>query len=243
VPVCGYLYREGCVILAVETRAMTSLTALRSAAAARGEKRFDPGTPCKHGHSALRWTASSQCEECERATRSTRRAFLDPEKKRVTQQKSDRKRNSTPERRASVRARESANREHIAGVKRRWQEANRERFRAAANGRAKRWRDRNPEAQCALAARRRAKVRAAAAGCPKSRLAYEKWARTAPRIPCYWCKVTTLPGGRHVDHIIPLARAGSDAVANLCVACPACNQRKNVKMPHEFAGQAEMALS
>jgi 5-methylcytosine-specific restriction endonuclease McrA len=49
-------------------------------------------------------------------------------------------------------------------------------------------------------------------------------------------------GDRHLDHIIPLAKGGSDTVGNLCVACPRCNQTKNARMPEDYAGQSEMAL-
>lgn len=217
------------------------LKELRLAALARGDTRFDPGLPCKRGHTAPCMTANGACTECMRERRPTYR--LDPEKKRATQRRADQKRTGTPERRAKERARRAANPGRYKAQKLAWRQAHPERWKQTANARAKRWRDKNREAQCVFSARRRAKRRAAGSGCPRSRLAYERWARTVPRVACYWCKATTLRGGRHVDHIIPLSRGGSDAVGNLCVACPHCNQSKSAKLPHEFAGQSELALA
>lgn len=52
-----------------------------------------------------------------------------------------------------------------------------------------------------------------------------------------------MPGERHLDHVIPLARGGADTVANLCVACEPCNRRKHSKLPEEYSGQAELQFS
>jgi 5-methylcytosine-specific restriction endonuclease McrA len=51
---------------------------------------------------------------------------------------------------------------------------------------------------------------------------------------CYWCNVKV---GKeyHVDHVIPHAKGGSDGPENIVIACPTCNLRKGIKMPHEFA--------
>lgn len=38
--------------------------ATRQDAAAAGHKRYFPGTPCKHGHTAERFTSSGGCVEC-----------------------------------------------------------------------------------------------------------------------------------------------------------------------------------
>ena len=51
---------------------------------------------------------------------------------------------------------------------------------------------------------------------------------------CYWCGEKTGPD-YHVDHVIPIARGGSNGPDNLVIACPTCNLSKGSKLPHEFA--------
>jgi 5-methylcytosine-specific restriction endonuclease McrA len=109
------------------------------------------------------------------------------------------------------------------------------------------WQTNNPDRyriQHALgSATRRARVLNARVGPRKPYRDFLKWARTAPSIQCYWCKAKTKGHHRHVDHIIPLAKGGADAVENLCIACAHCNRSKCALMPEEFAGQAELKLA
>lgn len=51
---------------------------------------------------------------------------------------------------------------------------------------------------------------------------------------CYWCG-ERVSKSYHVDHVIPLAKGGSNGPENLVIACPECNRRKCAKMPHEFS--------
>jgi len=52
---------------------------------------------------------------------------------------------------------------------------------------------------------------------------------------CYWCDCEV--GDKyHVDHVIPLARGGSNDPSNLVIACPACNMNKKTKLPWEWKG-------
>lgn len=50
---------------------------------------------------------------------------------------------------------------------------------------------------------------------------------------CYYCD-SKLKNKYHVDHVIPLARGGSDAPDNLVIACAKCNQKKNAKLLREW---------
>lgn len=58
---------------------------------------------------------------------------------------------------------------------------------------------------------------------------------------CYWCGVKV---GKtyHVDHVIPLARGGTDGPENLVIACPDCNRHKHDKLPHEWSGSGGKLL-
>lgn len=107
----------------------------------------------------------------------------------------------------------------------------------------RRWKRKNPEKLHEQDVRRRALQAKATVGPRSSLRSFFLYVRSAPRIKCYWCGLPTKPKGRHIDHVIPLAKGGAHVVANLCVSCPDCNLKKNAKMPEEFAGQAELALS
>jgi 5-methylcytosine-specific restriction endonuclease McrA len=50
---------------------------------------------------------------------------------------------------------------------------------------------------------------------------------------CYWCGMEA----NTVDHIIPVAKGGTDDPENLVAACRKCNFSKQDKMPDEFVMQ------
>lgn len=73
-----------------------------------------------------------------------------------------------------------------------------------------------------------------------------RWSRRAvlqrDRYTCAYC--ATRPGNKQrgvfltkhdftVDHILPLSRGGKNTWGNTVCACPACNQRKANRTPHE----------
>jgi 5-methylcytosine-specific restriction endonuclease McrA len=109
--------------------------------------------------------------------------------------------------------------------------------------RTKDWQARNPEGREALKEAYRARLHGSVVGDREAVKSYRKWAKATSSIPCYWCGKDTKRRQRHIDHIIPVARGGADATANLCVACPSCNQRKHCKLPEHFSGQAELRLA
>lgn len=51
---------------------------------------------------------------------------------------------------------------------------------------------------------------------------------------CYYCQCK-VGDNYHVDHVIPLARGGSNSPENLVISCPNCNQSKGAKLPSEWA--------
>jgi 5-methylcytosine-specific restriction endonuclease McrA len=52
--------------------------------------------------------------------------------------------------------------------------------------------------------------------------------------PCVYCGRPLTDSTRHVDHVIPLARGGTDHWWNLQSTCATCNTRKGTKTHEEF---------
>ena len=50
---------------------------------------------------------------------------------------------------------------------------------------------------------------------------------------CFWCGVVVRKD-YHVDHVVPLARGGTNYPENIVIACVKCNQQKHDKLPHEW---------
>lgn len=113
---------------------------------------------------------------------------------------------------------------------REWNAANRERARA----KVREWRKRNPGWWKDYNAKKRAALRGCAIVDRPAIKAIYDLARSSSALPCRWCDALTLPGGRHVDHVVPLSKGGSHAPANLCIACVKCNLQKNASHPEEF---------
>lgn len=55
---------------------------------------------------------------------------------------------------------------------------------------------------------------------------------------CYWCgkklNKDVDVDAPQVDHVIPLARGGTNDISNIVIACAACNQSKNDSLPSEW---------
>lgn len=146
-----------------------------------------------------------------------------------------------PERRKAASARYYAkNKERVKAAAWAWAKANPEEARA----RSRAYNKAHPAERQAASLARRARKTRTHVGPRKPYLAFVAWARAAKSIPCYWCQSKTKAGRRHLDHIIPLIKGGSDSVANLCVACAPCNQRKSSTLPEDFAlsGQSEISF-
>jgi 5-methylcytosine-specific restriction endonuclease McrA len=56
---------------------------------------------------------------------------------------------------------------------------------------------------------------------------------------CYYCSAKFKMKDNnyiyHIDHVIPVAKGGSNDMSNIVLACPKCNQTKNDRLPHEWA--------
>lgn len=127
--------------------------------------------------------------------------------------------------RASYRA---ANREHLMAVSAAWQKANPERFAAyqaayrAAHLKEKAAHQRNYHA--------RKKGNGGEHTVADVQAQYTRQKGT-----CFYCG-KELGKKYHVDHVMPLAKGGSNGPENLVVACPTCNLSKGDKHPMDFGG-------
>lgn len=187
-----------------------------------GVTRYFTGKPCKHGHLSERNTKSGQCYECHREL--DRAAYPERSEKQKAYQ-------------AAYRA---EHRDEARETSRLWREQNRERGYA----KIKEWRLANPDK---IVAYRRANRELAAVYSRnrRSRIKGNGGTHTEEdvlailekqKFKCAECgKSVKKRTSRHVDHIVPLARGGSNGPTNLQILCSTCNQEKWCIDPLEFA--------
>lgn len=124
-----------------------------------------------------------------------------------------------------------AHREQMIARAKEWRERNPDQSRQYFRKYHPAWRAANKEATRAIVRRRRA-IRLKAQGSHTAEDIERQY--KAQRGKCYYCAI--MVGDKyHADHVIPLSRGGSDGPENIVIACPACNQSKNNKLPHEWA--------
>lgn len=191
----------------------------------------------------------SSCKECDKAAarahwhahaddgHARQRAYREahPEKQRAA---SARYRERHPEEaRAHSRKCRAAHLDERRAYDREWQKRNPDKARAAGRRydaahpeRRNAWRQANPDHVRAANSRRRARKKAAE-GCYTRQDVAAQYLRQQGT--CYWCGKKV---GRdyHVDHVIPLARGGSNGPENLVISCGPCNTSKGAKLPHEW---------
>ena len=72
---------------------------------------------------------------------------------------------------------------------------------------------------------------------PRVRYSKKELEQRLSMFPACWLCGGDFDGGRHADHVKPLARGGWDCLSNLRAACRSCNSRKNALWP--FSAVAE----
>lgn len=173
------------------------------------------GKPCRKCGSTLRYVSKRTCVACSRAYDKARSATM-TEEERAKRRAYNASYRDDPERKAKAVERTKA-----------WMEANPER---SAEWR-KRYREENRQKIYAWIRDRRAK-KASAPG--RHTAADIEAIGSRQKWKCAWCGCKC-EGSYHVDHIIPLAKGGTNWPDNLCISCPTCNLKKKAKLPHEFA--------
>jgi 5-methylcytosine-specific restriction endonuclease McrA len=127
-----------------------------------------------------------------------------------------------------ARAYRQANPEKMEEMRRRWRKANPD--KAAVH--ARRYNDAHLVERATRCRARKARLRNA----DGTHTAADVCAQIArQRGRCYWCGVGT-EKRYHVDHVMPLAKGGSNGPENIVIACPSCNCRKGSRHPMDFAG-------
>ena len=187
----------------------------RKAARARGLSRYFTGLPCKSGHVAQRYVTDVSCVSCkELSIRDWRDANRDRDRERS-------------------RCYYQSNREDMLARAARFAAANRDNpaHREMKRQSALRWYRANPDkAKATFHLRRSRRLNA-----PGHHTADDLVRiRTAQRDRCAYCE-TKLRGKGHLDHIIALARGGTNWPNNLQWLCQPCNSSKHARDPLEFA--------
>lgn len=228
-------------------------TITRAEARAQGLTRYYTGKPCKRLHYAERQVSNLTCVECDREKqRANPWHRRSPKNLAIHNARGSAWKSANPERVAAVAA-DYASRSDVVQRRAAWYRENRERIRAeqakrdrersAENvARARAWKEANPEraremsrlARC----RRRARIKGAGGDHTMDDLAA---ILKAQKGCCAYCR-TKLSSKKHVDHIIPLARGGSNSRANLQYLCQPCNQSKSAKDPIAFAQERGLLL-
>lgn len=111
---------------------------------------------------------------------------------------------------------------------RRWKDNNPERRREHC----REWRAKNPDKSRVSFQNRRARLLAAEGSHTAADIADIRRSQSGK---CAYCKSRLGKVMPHVDHIVPLARGGSNRRSNLQILCYSCNSRKGASDPVDFA--------
>lgn len=213
----------------------------REQAKAAGLSRFFTGKPCKRGHLSQRTTANGGCFACNSADALALYHAEAPEKRALRWERAKVWKDAHREQvRAEGRAYSKANRDKSQA----WKVANRAQIAEAE----RLFRIEQPERYKARVNRYRATDKGAASVRTslhnrRARLKCVEGEFTAPDIQrigdrqkwkCHWCGVPT-KHDYHVDHLISLAKGGTNWPSNLVIACPPCNQSKGASDPLDYA--------
>lgn len=208
----------------------------RAAAQKSGLVRYFTGVPCKRGHVAERLVSTKGCTECHKINVARWNAA---NTERVKDIKHKSRAKSPVAVRASKAAWRRSNREAVLQHKRSYYIRHREKVAAknaawvrrnplAARRIKASWEKRHPEAVKAI----RQRIRAVRSSAPGSFSAAEiARLHNMQGGICALCLLAPLTA-YHVDHIIPLARGGSNWIENIQLTCPPCNLRKGAKVPN-----------
>ena len=209
-----------------------------------GRRRFFSGKPCKYGHLSERNVSSGRCLESERAAYWRDRDQIlaeyqewrsqNPSKPRVYPKKRSKEEIAQAQKEYYLKNREKYLEYGREAYAKRDKEAERKRLAeyAAKNPekvkeRKKAWKLANPDVVRAHTRNRRAlKKEVGGTHTAEDILDIHRLQRGK----CAICR-KKLGDSYDVDHVVPIAKGGSNDRSNLQLAHPTCNQRKNRKDP------------
>lgn len=166
------------------------------------------------------------CRTCE-LTRTYRWKIENAEFKRESDARY--RRDNPEKRRESVQRYDRLNKSKAVIRLRRWRKENPGKYTQQHRN----WRANNPDKVRANEHRRRSRKLNAAGSFSEGDL---KLQYQSQKGLCWWCG-KSLNGEYHADHLIPLAKGGSNWPNNIVCSCAFCNQSKNDKLPHEWNGR------
>lgn len=152
----------------------------------------------------------AKCSDCYAAQRATHRS------------------NNAERIAAKRRAHYEANRDSILARHRKYHREHYAELKAKQDA----YRALNPEVWASSAGRRRTRIRTNMDAQDKTMSV--EYRKAIANDPCRYCGARA--DRMHVDHMVPLARGGTEHWWNLTAACASCNLRKNVKTAAEFIG-------
>lgn len=204
------------------------------------EKRWKCRHPDALREQWKRQSARHRIENSDRVNRNKKKwAEANPEKLR---EKHRRWRKNNPEQdrainRASRTKLRNANPDKFRLANKIYKAANADRLAPIAIERTKRWQADNPERHKALARKmrhnRRARMLKATGSYTQIQIddLIERQNWICATAPCG----ASLRKRKELDHIVAIARGGSNEITNLQWLCPRCNRKKNAKSPAEWA--------
>lgn len=175
---------------------MTEIIISRQEAISQGLKRYFTGKPCPHGHTAQRIVSNYACAECNKI--ALRKRFIE---------------RTDWERERGKKYREK-NRDKKISACSAWYSGNKDR--------AKKYRQDRSDIYRVHAQNRRARIYESGGYFTLEQINSLK---NLQKDKCVNCK-KSIKINMHIDHIIPIAKGGSNDIKNIQLLCPKCNIKK-----------------
>jgi 5-methylcytosine-specific restriction endonuclease McrA len=187
-------------------------------------KRNFTGLPCKRGHVAERLVNNKTCTACDLA-----RKIDDPAVKRRLRAYYAENRDKIIEQNTAYTA---ANPEKVRERRRKHREANKDRLYAERRA----WAQAHPEKRRVGERNRETRERGA-----EGSHTYAEIMALGERQGwrCAYCPAD-ISAGWHEDHVMPIARGGTNWISNIALACQPCNQSKHARDPAEWMQEIQL---